>query len=113
MEATVGSEELNTSRNQMQTVSQTSQGSEDRPAQEVLFDVVQDLTGGDVNVVFTQKDILERYPNFNRNTLRRVIIEECANGPPPNDNIIINPNGKYWWVARGEYRLYDPERDGL
>ena len=113
MEAKVGSEELNTSRNQRQTVSHISQWSEDKSTQEVLWDVVQKLTEGDVNIVFTQRDILERYPNFNVNTLRRVIIDGCANGPPPNDNIIINPDGKYWWVARGEYSLYDPERDKL
>lgn len=81
MEAKVGSQELNTSRNQRQTVSHISQWSEDRSTQEVLWGVVQELTEGDVNVVFTQRDILERCPNFNVNTLRRVIIDGCANGP--------------------------------
>lgn len=111
MEAKVGNEELNTSRNQRQAVTQTPRWSEDRSTQEVLRDVVQELTNGDVNVVFTQKDILKKYPNFNVNTLRRVIMEDCANGTPPNDDIVINPHGKYWWIARGEYRLYDPDRD--
>lgn len=113
MEARIGGEQLNTSRSQRHSVIQTSRWSEDKSTQEVLRDAIKELTRGDFNVVFKQKDILEKYPNFNANTLRRVIIEDCANGPSPNDNSIINPDGKYWWVARGEYRLYNPETDKM
>ena len=110
-ETKVGDEEIVTPKTRQQRTSPPSRWSGDKPVNQVVWEVVQELTGSDTNVVFTQKNILERYSSFNANTLRRVIIEDCANRPAPNDNIIINPDGKYWWVARGEYRLYDPEKD--
>ena len=111
VETKIGDEDSPTSKKQEWTTSQDSLGPAKKSVKDMLSEAVRELTEGNPNVVFKQEYILEKYPNFNKNTLRRVIIEDCANGPAPNENIIINPDGKYWWIARGEYRLYDPERD--
>ncbi|MDE0688259.1 MAG: hypothetical protein OXI61_08855 [Candidatus Poribacteria bacterium] len=110
-ETKVGNEEIVTPKTRQQLTAHPSRSAGDKPVNQVLWEAVQELTEKDTNVVFTQKNILERYSSFNANTLRRVIIQDCANRPAPNNNIIINPDGKYWWIARGEYRLYDPEKD--
>lgn len=113
VEAKVGNTDSAISEKQEWTTSQDSLGAAKKSTKDVLWEVVQELTQMDSSVVFTQKNILEKHPELNANTLRRVIIEECANRPPPNDNITINSDGKYWWVTMGKYRLYDPEKDKI
>lgn len=111
IETKIGDEKNPTLKEQEWTTSKDSLELAEKTVKDALWDAVQELTEGGASVVFTQKNILEKYSSFNPNTLRRVIIEDCANRPAPNDNIIINPDGKYWWVETGKYRLYDPERD--
>jgi len=117
MEAKVGNEELNTSRNHRQIVTQTSRWSEDKPVKQVLWEAVQELTKTDSNVEFTQKEVLDvilkKYTHFNEHTLRRQMGEGRVNDPAPNHHSVVNPDGKYWWVRKGVYRLYDPEKDKM
>ena len=110
MEVKVGHEDIGYSK----TREQNSQAdNNNKSPKEILWKIVKELTTDDPNTVFTQKCILNKSQEMNKNTLRRVIIEDCVNGPPLNDNTIINPAGRYWWVSRGKYRLYDPERDNI
>ena len=53
--------------------------------------------------------ILEKYPNFNKNTVGAQIVAAC-----PNHGSYHNFSGiyKYYWkIGTGKYRLYDPEKD--
>ena len=117
MEAKVGDEDVVTSKTQKQRASQTSRWSEDKPVKQVLSEAVQELTKGDFNVEFTQKEVLDvilkKYPHFNEHTLRRQMGEGRVNDPAPNHRSVVNPDGKYWWVRKGVYRLYDPEKDKM
>ena len=117
METKVGDEDVVTSKAQRQRASQTSRWSEDKPVKQVLWEAVQTLTKGDSNVEFTLKEvldvILEKYAHFNEHTLRRQMGEGRVNDPAPNHHSVVNPDGKYWWVRKGVYRLYDPEKDKM
>lgn len=117
METKVGGEDVVTSKVQKQRASQSSRWSEDKPVKQVLFEAVQELTKGDFKVEFTQKGVLDvilkKYPHFNEHTLRRQMGEGRVNDPAPNHHSIVNPDGKYWWVKKGVYRLYDPEKDKM
>ena len=117
METKVGDEDVGTSKVQKQRASHTSRWSEDKPVKQVLWEAVQKLTKGDSKVEFTLKEILdvilEKYAHFNEHTLRRQMGEGRVNDPAPNDDVIVNPDGKYWWIRKGTYRLYDPEKDQL
>ncbi len=114
METKVGDADVSTSKTQRQSDSQTSRWSEDKPVKQVLWEAVQKLTKGNSDVEFTQKEvldvILEEYTHFNEHTLRRQMGEGRVNDPAPNHCSVVNPDGKYWWVKKGVYRLYDPEK---
>lgn len=115
LERKVGNENHVVAQDQRSHSSQSSWQLEGKSTADVLWETVKEVTGGDLNVEFTQKElrelILNRYQDFSGHTLRRLIIEDCVNDPALNDNIITNSDGKYWWVSRGTYRLYDPEGD--
>ena len=117
METKVGNEDVVTSKTQRQRASQTLRWSEDKPVKQVLCEAVQKLTKGDSNVEFTLKEvldvILEEYEHFNVHTLRRQMGEGRVNDPAPNHRSVVNPDGKYWWIRKGVYRLYDPEKDKM
>ena len=53
------------------------------PVRDVVWEAVQDFTGGDVNIEFAIQDIkaiiLKKYPDFNVNTIGAQIIAQCAN----------------------------------
>ena len=115
MEMKVGNEDGVVPQSQVSLASQNSRWSEDKSTKEVFREVVQELTKGDYKVEFTQENvralILAKYPNFNKNTLRRLINEDRVNDPGPNHHTIVNRDGKYWRISRGIYRLYDPKKD--
>ena len=74
---------------------------------------VQKLTGGDVNVEFTLKEItafiLEEYPDFKRSTVSGQIGVGCPNH---GSHAYHAGNYKYYWkVGTRKYRLYDPDRN--
>lgn len=112
-ETKVGDEEIVTPKTRQQRTSQTSQWSGDKGVRDVVLEAVQEFTGGDVNTEFAPKEItaliLEKYPNFNRNTVTAQLGAAC-----PNHGTFRwhSGNYKYYWkIGTGKYRLYDPERD--
>ncbi len=114
-ETKVGDEEIVTRQKRQQQISQTSQWSGDKGVRDVVLEAVQEFTGKDVNVEFTQKDIaaliLQKYPDFNKNTIGAQIIAGC-----PNHGSYRHHAGNYryyWKIGTGKYRLYDPERDEI
>ena len=114
-ETKVGDEEIVTRQKRRQQTSQTSQWSGDKGVREVVLEAVQEFTRGDVNVEFTQKDIaaliLQKYPDFNKNTIGAQIIAGCPNHGSYRHHA---GNYKYYWkIGTGKYRLYDPERDEI
>ena len=114
-ETKVGDEEIVTHQKRRQQTSQTSQWSGDKGVREVVLEAVQEFTRGDVNVEFTQKDIaaliLEKYPDFKKNTITGQISAGCPNRGSYRHHA---GNYKYYWKIRtGKYRLYDPERDEI
>ena len=117
MEVKVGDEDVVSPKTQRQKSSQTSQWSNEKSTKEVVWNTVQDLTKGNTEIEFTLKEVresvLEKYPEFNKNTLRYLMIEERVNDPTPNNHSITNPEGRYWWISKGKYRLYDPEKDKI
>ena len=83
------------------------------PLREVVPEVIQKLTGGVTNVQFTPKEvkkrILEKFPSFkvaavNFNIRIYTINQSTFDQIPIEDR-------KYWWIKKGTYRLYDPEKD--
>ena len=114
-EAKVGNEDIIVPKNQMSGSSQILPLPADKSTRDVVWEVVKELTKGSATSEFTLEDIrqsvLKKYPNFSVNTVRGVVNQDRVNDPAPNDNTIVNPNGKYWWVRSGTYRLYDPAKD--
>lgn len=53
-------------------------------------------------------EVLASYPSFNKNTVSCQIISDCVNHTSRHHY----PGGsdRYWWVEKGKYELYDPER---
>jgi len=105
-ETKVGDEEI---------VTRTSQWSGDKGVRAVVQEAAQEFTRGDVNIEFTQKNIatliLEKYPDFNKNTIGAQIIAGCPNHGSYRYHA---GNYKYYWkIGTGKYRLYDPERDEI
>ena len=82
------------------------------PVREVVWEAVQDFTGGDVNVEFAIKDIeavaLERYPDFKVSNVGAEITAGCVNSASRHHH---SPDiDRYWKVARGVYRLYESDQ---
>ena len=112
-ETKVGDEEIAIPKTRQQRTSQTSRWQGDKGVRDVVLEAVEEFTAKDVNVEFTLKEIttfiLEKYPDFNKNTAGAQIIAGC-----PNHGSYRNHSGNYkyyWKIATGKYRLYDPERD--
>ena len=112
-EARVGDEDFAAPKTQKQRVSQTSRWSGEKPVKQVVWEAVQELTTGDINVDFALREvrdlILEKYPDFNRSTADCQLYSDCVNHPSRHHY----PGGtdRYWRVSTGRYRLYDPAKD--
>lgn len=114
-ETKVGNEEIVTPKTRQQRTSETSRWQGDKGVRDVVLEAVQEFTREDVNVEFTTRDItmsiLEKYPNFNKNTVGAQIMAGC-----PNHGSYHNYSGNYkyyWKIGTGKYRLYDPEKDNV
>jgi hypothetical protein len=87
----------------------------DKPVRQVVWEAIQELTKPDPEYVFSPKEvsqlILGKYPSFNKSTVGCQIISDCLNHSSRHHY----PGGedRYWWVEKGRYRLYMPERDKL
>ena len=115
MEVIVGNELVIYPRHPSTSSSQPSWQLDGKTGKEVVWEAAQKLTNEDYNVDFTLSQlydsISEKYSDFKPHVMRRLIGEDRVNDPTPNDNSIVNSNGKYWWVDKGKYRLYDPVSD--
>ncbi len=94
----------------------TERWSGPKRVKEVVYDAVIEITSGDPNVEFTQKEVcnevLNKYPDFNERTVRRQIGAACPNSPTSRNYPSITET-YYWKVRRGIYRLYNPETDRI
>ena len=115
-ETTVGDEGVAAPKAQQHHTPPPSRWSGDKPAQQVVWDAVQELTQGRKDVEFAIKDvtaiILKKDPNFKDGTVNGQITADCVNHPSRRHH----PSAKddyYWRVGRGRYRLYDSERDKM
>lgn len=87
----------------------------EKPVKQVVWEAVQELTQGEKSLVFSPKDVtkwvLKTYPGFNKNTVGCQIIADCVNHTSRHHY----PGGddRYWWLEKGRYRLFDPEKDDV
>ncbi len=115
VETKVGNEEIGTPKTRQQQTSPSSRWSGDRRVEEVVLETAQKVTGGDVKNEFTikeiKKSVLEKYPDFNPNTIAAQIVGACPDHPSYHYHY---SNAKYYSrIGTGKYRLYDPERDEI
>ncbi len=114
MEAKVGDEDVVASKTQKQHAPQASRWSGDKPVNQVVWETIEKLMQGDKEF-FASKEvtalILEKYPDFNSTTVSCQIASDCVNHTSRHHY----PGGsdRYWWISRGKYRLYDPEKDKM
>ena len=113
METKVGDESFTTPKAKKQHVSFPSRWSADKPVREVVWEAVQEFTQGKTEIGFTIKEILalirKNNPDFKRGTMDGTIIADTVNHPSRGYHSVIED--RYWRVSKGNYRLYDPERD--
>ena len=114
-ETKVGDEDIVTPKTRQQRTSQTSQWSGDKGVRDIVREAVHEFTGGDVNFEFTKREItafiLEKYPDFKKNTVTGQISAGCPNSGGYKS---FSGNYKYYWrIGTGKYRLYDPEKDEI
>jgi hypothetical protein len=94
---------------------QTSRWAGEKPVKQVVWEAVQELVEGDKDFIFAPKDVtavvLKKYPDFNRSTVGCQIISDCVNHTSRHHY----PGGddRYWWIEKGKYRLFNPERDNI
>ena len=86
------------------------------PVKEVVYKTARKLTRTDTTVIFTNRDLKEfifkRHPDFNLANVNCELRADCVNNPERDSHYPDRINyDYYWWVARGKYRLYDPETD--
>ena len=111
-EAKVGNEDIVAPKAARQPASQISRWAGDKPVKQVVWETVQELMQGNKED-FTPKEvialILEKEPDFNKSTAQCQLIADCVNHTSRHHY----PGGddRYWWISKGKYRLYNPERD--
>ena len=114
METKVGDEDVVAPKKQ-QRISQTSRWSGDKAVNQVVWEAVQELTQGKIDVEFAIKEvktiILKKYPDFNENTINAQITADCVNHPSRRHH--SGTANKYWRISRGKFRLCDREKDKI
>ena len=113
-ETTVGDEDFAAPKAQQQHISPPTRWSGEKPVKQVVWEAIQELTQGKIDVVFEIREvtaiILKKDPNFKEGTVNGQITADCVNHPSRRHH----PSARddyYWRVERGKYRLYDPEND--
>jgi len=85
----------------------------EKPVKQVVWESVQELTGGHKEYIFSPNEvseiILKKYPDFNKTTIRCQIISDCVGHSSRHHY----PGGedRYWNVEKGKYRLFDLGKD--
>ena len=109
----VGDEDMANSKTQRKHTSRSSPWLGDKPLDQVVWEAVQELMQAGKEY-FTLKELREpisvKYPDLE--PVSRVdyqVYSDCVNFSKRSDY----PSGtnRYWWISRGKYRLYDPEKD--
>lgn len=112
-EAKVGGEEIASVKVLRRATSQIRRSDDRLVKRDVVLEAARELTDGNTNVEFAPQELYEhvkeKYPDFNRRTLHGQLAAACPN----TRSYIYHPGDYkyYWWVRKGFYRLYDPERD--
>ena len=115
-EKIVGDEDFATPKKQQQGhPSSPPRPPSDRPIEKIILEAVQEFTKGDLNAIFTLKEIeqiiSEKHPDLAKSDkVRNRIRGSCVDFEKRHTYSPIGPD-TYQWVSRGKYRLYDPERD--
>ncbi len=113
-EVKVGDEDIATSKTQRQRTSGNSRLLGDKPLDMVIWETVQVLMQGNKEY-FTLKEvrglISKKYSDFVPSRVDYQVYSDCVNFSKRSDY----PGGsdRYWWIERGKYCLYDPEKDKL
>ena len=98
---------VHTDKKRRQNVPQRGRWSGNKSASDVVWEAVQELTGGDKTVEFSIKKvyghILEKYPDFKRGTVGPRLLMDCPNHP--SYNRYSGKNKYYYSVRIGIYRL--------
>ena len=85
----------------------------DKLAKEIVWEAVQELTGGDKQVEWKIKAVREiitkKYEDFPTGTATNSIYSECVNHHCRQ--YIPGGQNRYWKVKRAVYKLYDPQTD--
>ena len=86
------------------------------PVKKVVYNAVQELTGGDTTIIFTNRQVIDlissQDPDFRTGNVGAELRADCVNNPKRDLHFPDRINyDYYWWVSRGQYRLYDPETD--
>ena len=114
-ETTVGDEGFAAPKVQQHHPSLPSRWSGDKPVKQVVWEAVQGFTGGDADIEFAIKDlkpvILDKHPDFKMTNLGPEITSGCVNHPSRRHH--SGSEDWYWRIAKGRYRLYDPENDKM
>ena len=115
-EATVGDEGFVVPKTEQRgRSSYPPQPPSDHPIEDIILEAVQEFTKGDLNAIFTLKEIepiiLKKHPDLAKSDkVRNRIRGSCVDFEKRHTYSPIGPD-TYQWVSRGKYRLYDPERD--
>ena len=115
-ETIVGDEDLAVPKTQQQErPSSPPRPPSDEPVEQIAWEAVQEFTKGDLNAIFTLKEIekiiSKKHPDLAKSDkVRNRIRGSCVDFEKRDTYSPIGPD-RYQWVSRGKYRLYDPERD--
>lgn len=111
MEVKVGEEDI--AATPSKSTPKPSQKHYDKPAKEIVWEAVQQLTDGDKSVEWTlirvREVIAKKYENFPIGTATNSIYAECVNHHCRQ--YIPGGQDRYWRVKRSVYKLYDSQTD--
>ena len=114
-EKTVGDEEFAAPKAQQQRTSPPSRDPSDKPVKQVVWEAVQEFTGGNTNIEFAIKDlkpvISKKHRDFKMGNLGPEIAAGCVNHPSRRHHSVTED--RYWRISTGRYRLYNPEKDKM
>jgi hypothetical protein len=114
METKVGNEDIAAPSERRHRDPQFSRWSGDKPGRQIVWEAVEELTN-EHNTEFTVKDVRDsvmlKYPDFNPPAVSFNIRGDTVNQSTVNR--IPVQERRYWQVAHGKYRLYDPEKDKI
>ena len=114
-ETKVGNEEFVAPSAQQQRPLLPSRWSADKRVKQVVWEAVQEFTGGDADKEFAIKDlkpvISDKHPDFKMANVGAEIASGCVNHPSRHH--YRGADDWYWRIATGRYRLYNPEMDKM